>query len=290
MADAPKRWPRLEPDEFRIVRDLVRRMSGIRLGDDMREAVERRLYDRLQALALPNYTEYCRYLRDGAQGKNELERATELLATNETYFFRELPQLRAFEREVLPRLQALGRVKQALTIWSAGCSTGEEAYTIAILIARSGLFTGWNVRVIGSDISRRVLHVARKGVYRAGSFRALPLEYERHFLDTPDGRAVEPAIRALCQFGHFNLLDASRAVIIGRVDAIFCRNVLIYFDEETRKKAVEAFYERLQPGGYLMLGHSESLLQSSSPFEVAQLSGDLVYRKPLTADGRQSNP
>jgi chemotaxis protein methyltransferase CheR len=237
---------------------------------------------------LQSYTEYCRHLRDGVQGRSEAERATELLATNETYFFRELPQLRAFEREVLPALHALGRGKQTLTIWSAGCSTGEEAYTIAILVARSALFSGWNVRVIGSDISRRVLHAARKGVYRGGSFRAMPQEYDRHFVDTPDGRAVEPAVRALCQFGQFNLLDASRAVIIGRVDAIFCRNVLIYFDEETRKKAVETFYERLQPGGYLMLGHSESLLQSASPFEVAQLSGDLVYRKPLSADNRQS--
>ena len=282
MADAPMRWPHLEPQEFRAIRNAVRRASGICLADDMRETVERRLCERLQALALGSFAEYCRHLRDGSTGAQELERAVELLATNETYFFRELPQLRAFERAVLPELHRMAGSRRTLTVWSAGCSTGEEAYTIAILIARSELFEGWSVRVIGSDISRRVVRFARKGVYRGASFRALPPEYERHFVETPEGRAVDPALRAQCQFGHFNLLDASRAVIVGRVDAIFCRNVLIYFDEEARKTALDVFYERLQPGGYLMLGHSESLLQSGSPFELARLSGDLAYRKPLT--------
>ena len=290
MAELGESALRLEPEEFRLLRELVRAHCGIKLGDDAREMVERRLRERVEALGLGTFTEYCQKMRLGVFGESEIEYATELLATNETYFFRELSQLRVFETEILPELQRAERVKRGLTIWSAGCSTGEEVYSIAILLARSGLFLDWNLRVIGSDISKRVLTVARKGVYRGVSFRAMPSEYDRYFVDTPEGRMVDPAIRLLCQFGHFNLFDASRVVMVGRVDAIFCRNVLIYFDDEARKKALAMFYERLQPGGYLLLGHSESLLLSNSPFQLAQLGGELAYRKPPSVSGRQGQP
>jgi chemotaxis protein methyltransferase CheR len=278
--------PRLELEELRQIGDLVKNFCGIKVADDAREAVERRLSERLDELKLASFAEYHRYMRENANGRSEIERASELLATNETYFFRELPQLRAFEREVLPELAKLTQIRKTLTIWSAGCSTGEEVYTLAILIVRSGLFPDHNVRVFGNDISRRVLLTARKGLYRSGSFRAMPKEYDQHFIKTPEGRVVEPAIRALCHFGHFNVLDASRAAVVGRVDAIFCRNVLIYFDDEARRKAIAAFYERLHSGGYLMLGHSESLLSSVTSFQPQQLSGDLVYRKSLLASAR----
>jgi chemotaxis protein methyltransferase CheR len=270
----------LEPEDLRQLGELVRNFCGIRLGEDARDAVERRLNERLDELGLADYAAYCRFLAE-PRGRAELERASELLATNETYFFRELAQLKAFEREVLPELKRMTREKRSLTIWSAGCSTGEEVYTIAILVARSGLFGDISVRIFGSDISRRVLQIARKGVYRSGSFRALPKEYDQHFVKTVDGRQVEPAIRAVCHFGHFNLLDASRAAVVGRVDAIFCRNVLIYFDEDARRQAIATFHDRLHPGGYLMLGHSESLLSSGTAFVPQQLAGDLVYRKSL---------
>ncbi|HEX2676358.1 MAG TPA: protein-glutamate O-methyltransferase CheR, partial [Polyangiales bacterium] len=195
-----------------------------------------------------------------------------------------LPQLLAFEQEVLPALRETAQVRRTLTVWSAGCSTGEEAYTLAILIARSGRFKGWDVRVFGNDISRRCLHVARRGVYRDTSFRALPREFESYFVPTPEGRAVVPEIRAMCHFGHFNLMDEARTAILGRVDAVFCRNVLIYFDQASRRRVIQAFYDRLHPEGFLMLGHSESLLNTSTAFELAHLRGDLAYRKPARAD------
>jgi chemotaxis protein methyltransferase CheR len=278
------RPPRLEAAELRQIGKLVQDFCGIKVGDDGLEAVERRLAERLEALGLARFGDYYRYLREHPRGRAELELASELLATNETYFFRELPQLKAFEREVLPELYRLTKDRRRLTIWSAGCSSGEEVYTIAILIARSRLFDGFGVRVFGSDISRRVLAVARKGVYRQTSFRALPTEYDQHFVETADGRAVAPALRAVCHFGHFSLLEATRAAMVGRVDAIFCRNVLIYFEEDARRRALQTFHERLYPGGYLMLGHSESLLSAATSFEPRQLSGDLVYRKsPLAS-------
>jgi chemotaxis protein methyltransferase CheR len=286
VAEQRVRTPRLGLEELRQIAELVRGFCGIRLGDDARDTVERRLNERLTALGLVSFAEYRKYLREHARGPAELEHASELLVTNETYFFRELPQLKAFESDVLPALHEISQNRRSLTIWSAGCSSGEEVYTIAILLSRCPLLAGWNLRVFGNDISRRVLQTARKGVYRSASFRALPAEYEQHFVKTAQGLAVESSIRAICQFSHFNLLDAARATVVGRVDAIFCRNVLIYFDEEARRKAVATFYERLQPGGYLMLGHSESLLSAGTPFQPQQLSGDLVYRKPLLASAR----
>lgn len=275
---------RLGAAEFQQLRQLVNENSGIMLADDSVATMERKLSERVAALALAGFPEYCEYLRYHPQRRAELEKAIELVTTNETYFFREASQLRAFEREVLPQLRDTCRSRRRLTVWSAGCSTGEEVYTLAILIERSGLFTGWDWRVLGSDISRRVLQVARRGVYREASFRAMPPEYERYFVHTAEGRLVHDSVRTKCHFGHFNLLDEARVAMIGRVDAIFCRNVLIYFDHVSRRRVIQSFHDRLEPLGYLMLGHSESLLHTSTAFELAHLAGDLAYRKPMKTE------
>ena len=278
--------PRLNVGDFQDLAALIRGSSGIHLGEEARQLVERKIGERVQALGLNSVAEYRRFLRSDSEGPAELERAIDLIAVHETYFFREPSQLSAFQMEVLPDLHALAGSRRSMNIWSAGCSTGEEVYTIAILIMRSGLFTDWNVRIIGNDISRRVIQNARKGVYRSASFRAMPTEYHRHFIESPDGREVEPALRGLCHFSRLNLLDGSRGAMVGRVDAIFCRNLLIYFDEAARRELISIFYDRLVPGGYLMLGHSESLLHLTTAFELVQLSTDLVYRKPLSASAR----
>jgi chemotaxis protein methyltransferase CheR len=278
--------PRLAAEEFRPLAELIRRASGIKITDELLPTVERRLSERLSARGVSSFGDYLKLLTGDARAEEELERAVESIATNETYFFRDQPQLRSFERDVLPELERLALRRRSLSVWSAGCSSGEEVYTLAILLARSQRFTGWNVRVLGNDISRRVIQTARKGLYRGASFRALPAEFEPYFVKSADGAAVDPAIRALCHFARFNLLDAGSAAMFGRVDAIFCRNVLIYFDDEARRRVIETFYERLNPGGYLMLGHSDSLLQVTTAFEFAPLSGDLAYRKPLDADHR----
>jgi SAM-dependent methyltransferase len=157
-------------------------------------------------------------------------------------------------------------------------------YSIAMQARESGLVPGRAVRIFGSDISRRVLAHARRGVYGKASFRAMPVELRRrYFLEREDGAHVVDDLRSVCQFGHLNLLDTPRSSIVGRVDVIFCRNVLIYFDDDARRRVIEMFYDRLLPGGYLLLGHSESLLNVSTAFELVHLREDLVYRKPLTA-------
>lgn len=279
--------PKLHRNEFRLIRDLINRFCGIAFQDDAMFLVERRLRERLTALGLRDYSEYYQGLRYHPNAQNELERAVELLTTNETYLFREQYQLDAFMEEVLPglRYSAERRESRRLAIWSAGCSTGEEVYTLAILIAHTGLFEGWEVRIFGNDISRSVLVTARRAIYGESSFRAMPPEYSRYFVEVAEGRQVHPRIRAMCSFGHLNLMAGDRAAIVGKVDAVFCRNVLIYFDVASRGEVITTFYDRLLPGGYLLLGHSESLLNISTAFELVHLSSDLVYRRPDSARG-----
>ncbi|HMI87117.1 MAG TPA: protein-glutamate O-methyltransferase CheR [Polyangiaceae bacterium] len=273
---------RLRPDEFRMLRDLVNGHAGIYFGDEALPVLERRLRERLLALGLKKYSEYYQFLQFASGGVTELDEAIDLLTTNETYFFREDYQLRAFGNEVLPRLADDAASRRRLSVWSAGCSTGEEVYTLAILIKESGLFPNWDIRVYGSDISRRCVAAARRGIYGPSAFRTSPAAFRRdYFIERADGSHVIDPIRELCHFGHLNLMDNERVRVVGRVDAVFCRNVLIYFDQKSRKKVIDMFYERLIPGGYLFLGHSESLLNISTAFELVHLSEDLIYRKPL---------
>lgn len=275
--------PSLSLKDFRLLRDLVNQFCGIYFADDSAYIVARRLRERLRDLGISEFSEYHRYLQYHPKAQAELEAAAEVLTTNETYFFREAYQLRAFTDEILPviRGRSLARGAKRLDVWSAGCSSGEEVYTIAMLIDATGLFEGWDIRVFGNDISRRVLRKARSATYGSASFRAMIPGYERYFIETAEGRQVHPRIRAMCHFGHLNLMNQRRSAIVGRVDVAFCRNVLIYFDDASRRKVLDTIYQRLQRGGYLLLGHSESLLRSSTAFEIAQLTTDIVYRRPV---------
>jgi chemotaxis protein methyltransferase CheR len=278
--------PRLTPDEFRLLRDLVNEYAGLSYDDDAMYAFDRRLGERVVALELNTFDEYYKYLRFNIRGPAELEDAVDLLTTKETYFFRQEYQLRAFEQELLPRLAKANESRRRISVWSAGCSTGEEAYTLAMIIHRSGLFEGWEVRVIGSDISKRNVAHARRGSYRPSSFRVMADDVRRaYFTQGPDGsESVVDEIKRMCHFGQLNLLDGARAAIVGRVDAIFCRNVLIYFDLRSRRRVIDSLYERLVPGGYLLLGHSESLLNVTTAYELVHLEEDLEYRKPMAAE------
>jgi len=287
----------LELDEFRLLRDLFAARTGLHFGPESRFALERRLRERLTVLNLSSFAEYHHYLRFGTRSAEEWDEAIDLVTTNETYFFREERQLRAFKDEVLPILQIQARLRRRLAIWSAGCSTGEEVYTIAILVNLSRLFPrsdplhgdrhrdgAWDIRIYGSDISRRCVATARRAVYAESSFRSTPLDVRRAFFLQHDGNwQVSEAVRQVCHFGQMSLLDEDRSRVLGKADAIFCRNLLIYFEPRARRRAIEVLYDRLVPGGVLLLGHSESLLNVSTAFELLHLKDDLVYRKPLSA-------
>lgn len=277
--------PRLQliPRDFRLLRDLINEHAGLHFDDDDLNIFDRRLSPRVVALELDSFHEYYKYLRLNLRGATEMDEAIELLTTNETYFFRQEYQLRAFRDEILPRLAEDNFRKKRLSIWSAGCSTGEEAYTIAMLVQESGLFAGWDVRIIGSDISRRSVAAARRGVYQRPSFRTTSEVRQRSFFQAgEDGMHVLDQIKKVCHFGRLNLLDGGNAAIVGVMDVVFCRNVLIYFDARSRRRVIDNLYDRLVPGGYLLLGHSESLLNLSTAFELVHLKEDLVYRRPWT--------
>lgn len=275
---------RILPEEFRLLRDLINEHAGLHFDEGSAYLFDRRLGERLTALDLSTFDDYYKYLRFSVRGRAELDEAIEVLTTNETYFMRQEYQLRAFRDELLPRIAEANQDKRRLAVWSAGCSTGEEVYSVAAMIHQSAWFEGWDVRIIGSDISKVSLAAARRGVYRSSSFRSSSPEFQRkYFIERSDGWHVADWLRKYCYFGHLNLLDSMRTATVGRVDVVFCRNVLIYFDARSRRRVIDNLYERLLPGGYLLLGHSESLLNLSTAFELVHLKEDLVYRKPLRA-------
>ena len=214
--------PQMSAVEFRLLRDLFYEHSGLYFRDELAYLLERRLGPRLRAHDRRDFGEYHRFLRYDPQRRAELEAATELLTTNETYFFREPQQLRAFAGEVLPMLAQANQASRRLRIWSAGCSSGEEVYTIAILVRQSGLFEGWDVNVFGSDIARRVLQTARAGAYGTHAFRAAEAEVMRRWF-RPQGEkwVVDDEVRRLVSFGHLNLLDPGMMGLVGPVDAVF---------------------------------------------------------------------
>ncbi|WP_414640887.1 CheR family methyltransferase [Archangium sp.] len=274
--------PEMTAEEFRLLRDYVYGHCGILVRDDMKFVMQRRLLPRLEALGLKDFSAYYRYLRFDAQRRSELDTAIEALTTHETYFFREPRQLKAFTDEVLPKLERRNARTKRLRIWSAGCSSGEEAYTVAMLIKESGRFEDWDVEVHGTDISRRVLATARQAEYGPSALRATPPEkLARYFTQVGPNRVrVRDDIRAWVSFGHNNLQEPDPSLLVSRTDAVFCRNVMIYFDTPARQRVLRLIYDKLVPGGYLMLGHSENLINLSADFELVHLRGDLVYRKP----------
>ncbi len=272
---------KMSAEEFRLLRDMIHEHCGIRFDDDLKYLVERRLAPRLALHDLGDFTAYHRFLRFSHDREKEMEAAVELLTTNETYFFRENYQLRAFSEEILPELHDRNRSGKRLRIWSAGCSSGEEPYSIAILVLESGLFHGWNVEIFGNDISQKVLALARGGEYASRSFRQTDEDVIRKWFEPCEkGLRVSEKARKLVTFGHLNLLDERRISLVGRVDVIFCRNVLIYFDKQAKLRVLRTFYDRLGRGGYLLLGHSESLMGLTADYELVHLEHDLVYRKP----------
>lgn len=272
----------LTREEARLIQEIIHRYCGLSHGLDSVFFLERRLAPRLESLGLSSYQEYYHFLRYDPSGARELEDVVERITTHETYLFREQYQLDAFRHELLPEMVERLAKRQRLLLWSAGCSTGEEVYTLAMLLAEDRRLAGWSTRVVGSDISREVVATARRGCYGASSFRTTDEYHRRKFFREEGGKyTIVDSIRSMCSFGQLNLLQTERYDVLGTCDAIFCRNVLMYLSAEARHRIVDAFYDVLAPGGFLLLGHSESLLNVTTRFDLVHLSKDLVYRRPL---------
>lgn len=278
---------KMTDDEFLLIRDLVYNYSGLYFADDNRFLLERRLSSRLSQLQFATFYDYYYYLRYDHLKDQELSDIMDVLTTNETYFFREAFQLRAFSEEIIPELTTIkgARRDKTLRIWSAGCSTGEEPYTIAMLLLERPELAGWKIEIVGTDISQRVLHQARKGVYGSSSFRVTDDVFiKRYFNEQDDGFRIADRVRELVTFSRLNLYDQSRFLVLGKMDIIFCRNVIIYFDLPAKKRVVEQFFSNLNSGGFLLLGHSESLMNITTAFKLRHLKNDMVYEKPLTGE------
>ncbi|MGY3620433.1 CheR family methyltransferase [Bradyrhizobium sp. USDA 10063] len=261
----------LSDRQFRTIAELIEGQVGIKLPAGKRLMLEGRLHKRVRALNYSGLNEYVEHLFDKALPDNELTHLIDVVTTNKTDFFREPAHFTFLKEVAVPALlKSRGRGSHGLKIWSAACSTGMEAYTAAMVLddmARSG--TRFQFRILGTDISTAVLRLAKTAIYTRDVVAPVPSEFvKRYFLSSKDRSSNEvrvvPELRRLTNFMRMNLMDSSYPVDRD-VDIIFCRNVLIYFDRQTQRKVVDQLCSHLRPGGYLMVGHSESMIHNTVP-------------------------
>jgi chemotaxis protein methyltransferase CheR len=294
--------PPLSSADFQELRRLFNAAAGLSFDNSAQPVFQQRLASRLPLHDVDNFRDYIRLLEYGAGSGSEMAAALDLVTAGETYFFRHEEQLSVFSETILPAIAQANQARRRITIWSAGCSSGEEAYTAAILLQESGLFYGWNVRIAGTDLSQERIEHARQGCYFQGAFRSTPDEIrDRYFVTStrpsslgrprhaPNIWQVQDQLRSWCQFSVVNLLQLNQPgslpgleleALSRRVDVILCRNVLLYLDQRARVQVLRSLYERLVPGGFLLLGHSESLKRLGTPLDLESLPHDLAFRKP----------
>lgn len=275
---------KISEEEFKQLRDFIYNQSGIYIGDNRKYLLENRLRNRLMELNLKSFGEYYYFLQYDRAKREELNKLFEVVTTNETSFFRNPPQLKVFQEKVLAdvvdRLRKIGG--RQLRIWSAGCSTGEEPYTLSIQVHEvlNSELPSWDVKITANDLSENVLKAARRGIYNEYSLRSTPREIvAKYFNKDEQGYKVKPEVKKLVSFGQINLNDRVQIKRVERSHVIFCRNVVIYFDDEMKKRVIAAFYDNLLPGGYLLIGHSESLHNISRAFKPMHHPGAIVYKK-----------
>ncbi|HJY90277.1 MAG TPA: protein-glutamate O-methyltransferase CheR [Candidatus Acidoferrum sp.] len=279
--------------ELSEIRMLIEERTGIHFDESRERFFSTRVREHLHA---KEQQRGCDLLRTIRKSNVEYEALLERLLTQETSFFRYPAVYDAFEKRVLPELHTkkFWKSPRTLRVWSAGCSTGEEPYSIAITIVDSLSFAdAWNVEILATDVGRQALRHAERATYSGRSIGSVSeKQLAAHFAPVDGGYQVKPRLRKMISFAQMNLASP---VYLGRMDLIFCMNVLIYFTEERRQSLVQRFYEALEPGGYLFLGHSESISKMPVKFQAIVLGDCIMYRKPtaeelykgeLVAEGR----
>ncbi len=269
-------------EEFISLRDLVYEKSGIYFLDNKAYLLENRLRNRLRELNLSTFEDYYYYLQYGERAADELFSLFDAVTTNETSFFRNQPQLEMLKSLLRSEHLSGARRSETLRVWSAGCSTGEEPYTIAITILeqKEALRETRPFTIIGTDISRKALLSAETAIFNSYAMRYVdaPIR-EKYFIRKKNSFAVNDAVRGCVKFEFMNLNDAQSYRKLGRMDIIFCRNVLMYFGEDMKKRVAIHFHDVLKPGGHLFLGHSEYLHPVSKALKPIVLPGTIVYQK-----------
>lgn len=268
-------------EEFAALCEFIYRRTGLSFPQNKRYFVERRTNERIAATGTGTFRAYFSLLRANAEG--ELEKLINSLTVNETYFFREEHQFRCLTSDLLNDIALQKRPGEPIRIWSAPCSTGEEPYSIAIWLLENWPHVDeYDIEIVGSDIDTQALHSARLGFYgKRALMRLTPALVERYFEQVDDDTwRISADLRESVHFSAVNLTDPEATRAEGKFDVIFCRNMLIYFGDTSRRAAVENFYDRLEPGGYICLGHSEAMSRISSLFRICRFEDAIVYQKP----------
>ncbi len=269
---------RINETEFVELADLIYKHSGITFTKNKKYLLENRLSKRLNELNFNSFKDYIYFLKYDMKRREEIINLLNMVTINETYFLRERAQMDHMIQKFVPEQAAKG--KKSFKIWSAACSTGEEPYSIVILLNEAGLINKYRFDIIGADINTNVVEIAKKGEYRTVSFRGVPPQIINKYFDK-DGFVyrLKPEIKNKVKFMQGNLQDSLIGSKVGRCDVIFCRNVLIYFDIDAKKKVIENFYKMLNPGGVLYLGHSETLSKISDKFKMVNFGKGIAYYK-----------
>jgi chemotaxis protein methyltransferase CheR len=267
----------LTDSEFKRLRDLVHARTGIALSEAKRELLYGRLARRLRKLKLNSFAEYCRLVETDESA--ELQELTNAITTNLTSFFREDYHFKQLAAEALPQIESKRSSTRRIRLWSAGCSTGEEPYSLAIVMRETlAQLAGWDIKLLATDIDSKVVATATQGVYASDRFKGVAPERVRSWFREIAGRpgflAASAELKSLITFKQLNLLDPWP--VKGPFDVIFCRNVVIYFDKATQRGLFDRMAELQEPGGWLFIGHSENLLNVTRRYKLV---GRTVYRR-----------
>ncbi|HEY0701705.1 MAG TPA: protein-glutamate O-methyltransferase CheR [Candidatus Acidoferrales bacterium] len=278
MTPNPATTVRLSESELDEIRTLIEQRSAILFDASRERFFSTRLLDFIEEKHLASGTELLRHIKSSSI---EYESLLEQLLTQETSFFRYPAVYEALEKQIVPEIEErkFWQNPRVLRIWSAGCSTGEEPYSIAITLCEALKFgEAWEVDVLATDISRKALRQAEGGLYRSRTLQNLaPARVDAYFSESKSGYQVRPRIRKMISFAQMNLIEP---VYVGKLDCIFCMNVLMYFSEEKRRGILQRFYDALEPGGYFFLGHSETLANAPVKFQSVVRGDCRIYRKP----------
>jgi chemotaxis protein methyltransferase CheR len=271
-------------EQFLQLRDFIYEKSGIYFADSKKSLLENRLTFRLKAYNFTDYDKYYYLLKYDPQAAKELRALYDTITTNETSFFRSPPQIEAFQDKAVPDVMARRQKagEKALRLWSAGCSTGEEAYTLGIVLKEvlKESLREWDIKIYASDISEKALRSAKQAAYNEYALRTVPTDIRQKYFKADSGQfVIMDEIRNLVELQFLNFMDSQRVQLMKGFDIIFCRNVLIYFDDAARKKFVAQLYDNINPGGYLFIGHSESLHNITRAFKLVHFPGALGYKK-----------
>ncbi len=276
--DAPA--PKLTAETFKQLGDLIYEMTGIHFQDNKTYLLESRLLPRLKACRCQTFESYLNYLRFDAYRDREVTELYTVITTNETYFFRDEAQLESFMKVMIPEVMKTNAATKQIRIWSAACSTGDEPYTLALLLRDYPPLNGWSIDILATDISENVLNIARAATYSSHSLRKVPpAMIAKYFTGKKEQQTLVPQVKDMVRFMNVNLYDRPRLKLVRGIDIVFCRNCLIYFDDKAKAQIVSDLRDALRPKGFLMIGFSETLHDKTGHFRAIHAGRSVIHEK-----------